>query len=46
MWVSPPFLRKGGLRGDDKNFCFKAFKIYRFGCYKSRLINRGYKDIK
>ena len=46
MWVSPPFLRKGGLRHEDKNFYFKAFKICRIGCYKSCLIGSGYKNIR
>ena len=46
MWVSPPFLRKGGLRHEDKNFYFKAFKICRIGCYRSCLIGSAYKNIR
>ena len=45
MWVSPLFLMRGGLKSEDENFYIKAFKICRFGYYKSYLIDSGYKDI-
>ena len=46
MWVLPLFLMRGGLKSEDENFYIKAFKICRFGYYKSYLIDSGYKDIK
>ena len=46
MWVSPLFLMRGGLKSEDENFYIKAFKICRFGCYKSCFIDCGYKNIR
>lgn len=42
MWVSPLFLMRVGLKSEDENFYIKAFKVYRFGYYKSYLIDSGY----